>query len=183
MNHDPSTTTSLTASGASRYAIGLFRHERYRCVFSSERARAHFFGALPFLLLVCPLMHVFMHHGHGRHGGGHGGHDGREQGTKPAHVQNRRTSMTHDAPGTWAVTLVVPQLAIFLMFAFSFFAAVRATGAPSCLRGHRRFFVEMYGFPLSIYLMSGFGCKRSILASTSCRNNTRVTLWSTLLGE
>jgi hypothetical protein len=30
--------------------------------------RAHLFGALPWLLLLaCPLMHVFMHHGHGGH--------------------------------------------------------------------------------------------------------------------
>jgi len=30
--------------------------------------RAHLFGALPFLLLLaCPLMHLFMHHGHGNH--------------------------------------------------------------------------------------------------------------------
>lgn len=34
--------------------------------------RAHFLGALTYLLvLACPLMHVFMHHGHG-HGHGHG---------------------------------------------------------------------------------------------------------------
>jgi hypothetical protein len=27
-------------------------------------------GYLPFLLLLaCPLMHLFMHHGHGHHGG------------------------------------------------------------------------------------------------------------------
>jgi hypothetical protein len=33
--------------------------------------RAHFFGILPFLLLLaCPLLHHFMH-------GSHGGHDGR----------------------------------------------------------------------------------------------------------
>lgn len=33
--------------------------------------RAHLFGVLPYLLLLaCPLMHLFMHHGHGhRHGG------------------------------------------------------------------------------------------------------------------
>lgn len=31
--------------------------------------RAHLFGILPYLLLVaCPLLHRFMHHGHGRHG-------------------------------------------------------------------------------------------------------------------
>jgi hypothetical protein len=27
--------------------------------------RAHLFGALPYILLIlCPLMHLFMHHGH-----------------------------------------------------------------------------------------------------------------------
>jgi len=33
--------------------------------------RAHLFGILPYLIfLACPVMHLFMHHGHG-HGGGH----------------------------------------------------------------------------------------------------------------
>ena len=32
--------------------------------------RAHLLGALVFLpLLLCPLMHLFMHHGHGGHSG------------------------------------------------------------------------------------------------------------------
>ncbi len=32
--------------------------------------RAHFLGVLPWLfLLACPLLHVFMHGGHGSHGG------------------------------------------------------------------------------------------------------------------
>jgi hypothetical protein len=36
---------------------------------------ARFFGALPYLiLLACPLMHVFMHRGHGHKGHGHGQH-------------------------------------------------------------------------------------------------------------
>ena len=31
--------------------------------------RAHVFGILPYLLLLaCPLLHIFMHGGHGRHG-------------------------------------------------------------------------------------------------------------------
>jgi uncharacterized membrane protein len=31
---------------------------------------AHVFGVLPYLLLLsCPLMHLFMHHGHGGHHG------------------------------------------------------------------------------------------------------------------
>ncbi|KXU32301.1 hypothetical protein A0J57_11035 [Sphingobium sp. 22B] len=43
--------------------------------------RAHLFGVLPYLLLLaCPLMHLFMHHGHGRHG--HGEHDA--SGSQPA---------------------------------------------------------------------------------------------------
>ena len=35
-----------------------------------EEHRAHFLGALPYLfILACPLMHIFMHRGHGgRHG-------------------------------------------------------------------------------------------------------------------
>lgn len=42
--------------------------------------QAHLFGALPFLLiLLCPLMHLFMHHGHGGHG--YGG--GKEHPTEP----------------------------------------------------------------------------------------------------
>lgn len=32
--------------------------------------RVHLFGVLPFLLLLaCPLMHLFMHRGHGAHSG------------------------------------------------------------------------------------------------------------------
>jgi hypothetical protein len=32
--------------------------------------RAHFLGVLPFLfILACPLLHLFMHGGHGSHGG------------------------------------------------------------------------------------------------------------------
>jgi len=37
---------------------------------------AHVFGVLPYaLLLLCPLMHLFMHGGHGDHSG-QGGHEG-----------------------------------------------------------------------------------------------------------
>lgn len=40
--------------------------------------REHVFQYLPFLiLLLCPLMHIFMHGGHGGHGG-HGEHDGND---------------------------------------------------------------------------------------------------------
>ena len=34
--------------------------------------RAHVFGVLPYLLLLaCPLVHLFMHRGHGGSSGGH----------------------------------------------------------------------------------------------------------------
>jgi hypothetical protein len=42
--------------------------------------RAHLLGVLPWLLLAaCPLMHLFMHGGHG----GHGDHQGRGNGDGP----------------------------------------------------------------------------------------------------
>ena len=52
-----------------------------------EEHSAHILGALPFvLLLLCPLMHFFMHRGHGDHGPrdnheGHAGH--RQSGSQP----------------------------------------------------------------------------------------------------
>ena len=55
----------------SRYAIGLLVFGAVAVYFLLTEHRAHFFGALPFLLLLaCPFMHLFMHGGHGGHGGG-----------------------------------------------------------------------------------------------------------------
>lgn len=50
-----------------------------------EEHRAHIFGALPYvLLLLCPLVHMFMHRGHGSHGSGGSGHEGdRHEGGRP----------------------------------------------------------------------------------------------------
>jgi hypothetical protein len=43
-----------------------------------EEHEAHFLGALPWLLLLaCPLLHLFMHRGHGQ--GGVSGHRGHHQ--------------------------------------------------------------------------------------------------------
>ncbi|PIP89059.1 MAG: hypothetical protein COW01_15860 [Bdellovibrionales bacterium CG12_big_fil_rev_8_21_14_0_65_38_15] len=37
----------------------------------------HAMGILPYaILLLCPLMHIFMHHGHGHNHGNHEGHSG-----------------------------------------------------------------------------------------------------------
>ncbi len=43
-----------------------------------EEHKAHILGILPFvLLLLCPLLHLFMHGGHGK---GHGAHHDSERG-------------------------------------------------------------------------------------------------------
>ncbi len=65
---------------SSRYAIGLIVFGAVAAYFLLTEHRAHFFGALPFLLLLaCPLMHMFMHRGHG----GHAGDDGHQHGAQP----------------------------------------------------------------------------------------------------
>ncbi|MFM0327856.1 DUF2933 domain-containing protein [Caballeronia glebae] len=69
----------------SRGAIAMVVFGAVAAFFMFSEHRAHFLGVLPYLLLLaCPLMHVFMHHGHrnGTHGGSHltdtkGGHDER----------------------------------------------------------------------------------------------------------
>lgn len=83
MNHDHSQQDSEPkAFWRTRYAIGLLVLGAIAAYFLLSEHRAHFFFALPFLLLLaCPLMHVFMHHGHAGHGDGQAHqHDG-EQGS------------------------------------------------------------------------------------------------------
>lgn len=92
--------------------------------------------------------------------------------------------MTHDASGYGLWTLVVLNSALFLMFAFSFFK-------PQTRRDWRTFgafaafivalFVEMYGFPLSIYLMSGW--LQTKYPNLDLLSHNSGHLWSTLLGE
>lgn len=92
--------------------------------------------------------------------------------------------MNHDTPAYGLWMLVVLNSAIFLMFAFSFFK-------PQTARDWRTFgafaafivalFVEMYGFPLSIYLMSGW--LQTKYPSLDLLSHNTGHLWSTLLGE
>lgn len=60
-----------------RFELALLGFVAIAAFFLFTEHRAHALGVLPFaLLLLCPLLHVFMHRGHGNdeHGGhGHGG--------------------------------------------------------------------------------------------------------------
>lgn len=53
----------------SRSAMGLLVIGGVAGYFLISEHWVHILGALPYLLLLaCPLMHVFMHHGHHHHG-------------------------------------------------------------------------------------------------------------------
>ena len=53
-----------------RYRIGLILFLAVAGFYAWTEHRAHLFGALPYLIvLLCPLIHLFMHRGH-HHGGG-----------------------------------------------------------------------------------------------------------------
>ena len=92
--------------------------------------------------------------------------------------------MTADTPAYGLWVLVVLNSAIFLMFAFSFFK-------PNTARDWRTFgafgafivalFVEMYGFPLSIYLMSDW--LQTKYPNLDLMSHNTGHRWSTLLGE
>lgn len=72
MNHDPDAGEHERPPSfwTSRYAIGLIVIGAVAGYFLLTEHLAHVLGALPYLLLLaCPLMHVFMHHGHGGHRG------------------------------------------------------------------------------------------------------------------
>jgi hypothetical protein len=62
----------MSAFLRSRTGVVLLAFLAIAAFFLLTEHTAHVFGVLPYvLLLLCPLLHVFMHHGHG----GHSGHD------------------------------------------------------------------------------------------------------------
>jgi protein-S-isoprenylcysteine O-methyltransferase Ste14 len=92
--------------------------------------------------------------------------------------------VSHDQPAYGLWTLVILNSAIFIMFAYSFFK-------PATARDWRTFgaysafivalFVEMYGFPLTIYLLSGW--LQTKYPGSDILSHDTGHLWSTLLGE
>jgi len=91
--------------------------------------------------------------------------------------------MNHDVPayGLWGLAFI--NAAVFIMFAFSFFK-------PKTKRDWRTFstfsafivalFVEMYGFPLTIYLLSGWLQTR--FPGTDFLSHDAGHIWYSLLG-
>jgi len=70
--HSPSPDNGGRWSFRSRLAFAVLGG--IALVFLLLEHRIHFLGALPYLLLACPLMHLFHHGGH-RHGNGHRHHE------------------------------------------------------------------------------------------------------------
>lgn len=91
--------------------------------------------------------------------------------------------MNHDSPAYGLWMLVILNSAIFIMFALSFFK-------PRTSRDWRTFstyaafivalFVEMYGFPLTLYILSGW--LQSRYPGLDLLSHDNGHLWSTLLG-
>jgi protein-S-isoprenylcysteine O-methyltransferase Ste14 len=91
--------------------------------------------------------------------------------------------MTHDAPAYGLWTLVILNSLVFIFFAFSF-------GKPQTLHDWRSFsafsgfivalFAEMYGFPLTIYLLSGWLQAR--YPGVDLLSHDAGHLWWTLFG-
>ena len=92
--------------------------------------------------------------------------------------------MNHEPESYGLWLLVLLNSAIFIMFAFSFFK-------PQTARDWRTFgafaafivalFVEMYGFPLTIYVLSGW--LQTQFPSLDLLSHNSGHLWSTFLGE
>lgn len=91
--------------------------------------------------------------------------------------------MNHDVPAYGLWSLVIINSAIFIIFAFSF-------SHPTTKRDWRSFsafsafivalFAEMYGFPLTIYLLSGWLGKR--FPQINLLSHDTGHLWHTILG-
>ena len=71
---------SLSQWLRSRTGLVLIAFIAIAAFFLITEHSAHFFGILPFaLLLLCPLLHLFMHGGHSDHSA-HAGHEGHAEG-------------------------------------------------------------------------------------------------------
>lgn len=89
MEHNHIDHASHASFWKSGYSVAMLIIGSFGLYFLMTRHFAHVVDALPYLLLLaCPLMHVFMHHGHG----GHAGHGSDEKSVgKPNQSQGSPT--------------------------------------------------------------------------------------------
>ncbi len=82
MNHEHQQHERLPSFWGSRYSIGLLVIGAVAGYFLLKEHLVHVATALPYLfVLACPIMHLFMHGGHGH---GHGSHkDGSSSSSDP----------------------------------------------------------------------------------------------------
>ena len=143
---------------------------------------AHALGALPYLLLLaCPLMHLFMHHGHG----GHAGHRQPGEGTAPDSGRTSPSEVSSDArrPGLRALDAVRPELAGVHRLRVQLRQAADPAGL-AVLRGaerlHRRAVRQDVRLPLTTYLLSGWLQARH--PGLDVMSHDAGHLWSTIFG-
>ena len=90
MNHQHEPQSGIGGFLRSRTGIVLLAFLAIATFYLVTEHTAHFFGILPYgLILLCPLMHLFMHGGHGGHGdhSGHENHAGHQ--TQPSEGEQR----------------------------------------------------------------------------------------------
>lgn len=89
MDHDQQEPNrSARSFWRTRYAVGMLLFAAIALFFLLSEHRAHTLSALPFLLLAaCPILHIFMHGGHG--------HGSREQGKSPSENRAADTDTRH----------------------------------------------------------------------------------------
>ncbi|MEO8133929.1 MAG: DUF2933 domain-containing protein [Betaproteobacteria bacterium] len=94
MNHEHSEASPKWRTRANWVLAGFLVIAGY---FLITEHRAHLLGFTPYLpillLAACPLMHVFMHHGHG----GHGDHGNEERKNTPPGISGENRDRRQDA--------------------------------------------------------------------------------------
>ena len=77
-HHGSNGNEPATMPSRRRWWIGFAVFAAFTVILLWEEHQAHLLGALPWLILIaCPVLHLFMHGGHGH--GGKGGHGGGNQ--------------------------------------------------------------------------------------------------------
>ena len=95
----------------------------YRRLLPPDGAPATPFGALPYPLLACPLLHLFHHRGHRSHRGhgSRGGHGPARTRAEERRRPRQRKQIVNEAASAFGLwSLVIINSPVFIIFALSF---------------------------------------------------------------